>query len=198
VVSILELTRDLLREGEQVVIVNARIAVNDAIHDRLTEAGIPVSRIDSSPRSGNHSEEANLFKQGHTRVMLMGIKCAVGHSFSNCRRLIISSLEYAPGALDQACWRVDRINTKDAKIYCILHAGSYEETQFDTVALKGDASQIILQGRRVQRDLHTPDMGELLAASMISWDHGPKTISESLCEQQWPTLRDELATSINS
>lgn len=192
VVAMLELARDIMAKGEQVVIVNARHGISDELHRRFNEAGIPVSRIDSSPLSGNHSEESNLFKQGHTRVMLMGIKCAVGHSYGNCKHLIIGSLEYAPGPFEQAKWRVDRIHSQDSQIYCILHAGSIEETQFDTVALKDDASKIILKGRRVPRDFKTPDMGEVLAESMIAWDAGHTTIPEAQCEAGWEKLKAEL------
>lgn len=192
-IAVLELVRDILGAGRQVVIVSARLGFTDRVQSLLLEAGIPYSRIDSSNSSGNHSEEAAAFKQGHTRVMLMGLKCAVGHSFGQCKDLIIGSLEYSPGPFDQAKGRVDRITSKGSRIYCVLHENSIETTMFDTVALKDDASRIILRGQRIPRDFKPVDMNEVLAKSLIEWKAGNHTpVDEADVAARWPQLLNEL------
>lgn len=192
VMAIMELVNQCVSNGEQVVIVNARKGITDTIHRLCDEAGLSVSRIDSSDRSGNHSEESNLFKRGHTQVMLMGIKCAVGHSYSQCRNLIIGSLEYSPGPFEQARGRVDRLTSKESRIYCILCRNTIEEVMFDTVAIKDDASKIILRGQRVPRDFVPVDMSEVLMDSIMQWDDNQETIDEAVCREQWETLLSEI------
>jgi len=193
VAAILELTAAAMRNGEQVVIVNARKGITDVLHNRLEEAGVPVSRIDSSDRSGNHAEESNLFKRGFTKVMLMGIKCAVGHSYAQCKNLIIGSLEYSAGPFEQAQGRVDRLTSKESRIYCILHRNTIEEVMFDTVAMKDDASKIILRGQRVPRDFVPVDMSEVLMDSIIAWNSRDNTtVPESECAAQWDAIKDAL------
>lgn len=195
IAAIMELTANALHSGEQVVIVNARKGITNVIHDLLEEAGVPVSRIDSSERSGNHAEESNLFKRGNTRVMLMGIKCAVGHSYAQCKNLIIGSLEYSPGPFEQAKGRVDRLTSKEARIYCILCRNSIEEVMFDTVAMKDDASKIILRGQRVPRDFVPVDMSEVLMDSIIAWNgHDENTIPEAECGAQWEALKERMTS----
>jgi SNF2 family DNA or RNA helicase/predicted RNA methylase len=192
VIAILELTRDIIKTGEQVVIVNSRLGISDEIQCRLEQAGVTVSRIDSNSVNG-HAEEANLFKRGHTQVMIMGIKCAMGHSFQQCRNLIIGSLEYDPASFTQAAGRVDRVNSpKGVKICCILHRDSIEEIMFDTVALKDDASRIILQGKRIPRNFKSLDMSEVLASSMLTWKDG-SYVSDNQALEAWPKLKQQLS-----
>lgn len=193
VMAILDLVSDCMERGEQVVIVNSRHGITNILHDKLEEAGVSVSRIDSSERSGNHSEESNLFKLGHTRVMLMGIKCAVGHSYDKCRNLIIGSLEYSPGPFEQARGRVDRLTSQESRIYCILCKDSIEAVMFDTVATKDDASKIILRGERIPREFKPVDMSEVLMDSLLSWGgNDGERIEEETCQQLWETLKKKL------
>lgn len=188
--AILELTRDIMNRNEQTVIVCSRIGQSDTIARYCTDAGLRLSRIDSTVPAAQHARQANLFKQKQTDVLIMGIKCAQGYSFPECPNLIIGSLEYSYGPFHQAKGRVDRVNSKwPARIYCILHTSSVEETMFDIVATKQDAATICLHGQRVPRDFKPVDMGEVLALAV------EKTIldttCETLCESRWPDVRKE-------
>lgn len=187
-VAILELCRDIINRGEQVVIVCARKGQTNTIHTNLKDAGILVSRIDSTVPAEQHSYQSNLFKSKRTQVNLMGIKCAMGHSYHECPNMIIGSLEYSCGSLEQARGRIDRVNSKyDRTIYCVLHKHSIEAVMFDIVATKSDSATICLQGRRVPRDYHPVDMSEVLAMSITGFkDIG---MDEQLCQDQWPKLR---------
>src|SRR5690606_9340473 len=72
-IAILEIVRDVLAKGEQVVIVSARVGQTTSLAHRLEEAGISIARIDSTHTPDKHAAEANRFKAGKARVMLMGV-----------------------------------------------------------------------------------------------------------------------------
>lgn len=193
-VTILQLIRDCLAKGEQVVVVSARVNQSDAVAERLSDAGIPIARIDSTIAPELHVAEANRFKRGDARVMLMGIKCAQGHSFDKCPNLIIGSLEWSYGTLHQAKGRVWRLTSpKPVKVWCVLHQNTIEELLFDRVAVKQDAATLCLHGRRVPRDFQTMDASEILAEHIVNYDAGDgEILSETECETQWVALRKQL------
>ncbi len=189
VLAILQLTAQVLAEGEQVVIINSRIGITNTIQDKLAEAGVPMARIDSTVTAEQHSYQANLFKSGKARVMLMGIKCAAAHSFSQCTREIIGSIEYSYGPFGQACGRIDRVNSRPGvTIYCILHKMSIEEVMYEVMSLKGDSSDLCLRGRRIPRDYKPVDGSEILATAIDRFDLTGAT-PETECAAAWPILR---------
>ncbi len=196
VIAILELTRDILARGEQVVIVNSRVGLTSTIIGKLAEAGIPCARIDSTAEAEQHAYQANLFKTGRARVMGIGIKCAAAFSFENCENLIIGSLEYSAGTFVQACGRIDRVVNKVKKnIYCILHKNSIEEVIFETVALKHDAANLCLLGQRIPRDFKPVDSSEILAEAIKRFDLNASE-PETACEEKWPVLCQNLVAAL--
>lgn len=198
VVAILELVLDILSQGEQVVIINSRVGLSNTLQHRLIEAGVPLARIDSTIPAEQHAWQANLFKSGRARALLMGIKCAASHSFSQCRYEIIGSIEYSPGPLDQARGRVDRVNSRPGvTIYCILNRFSIEEVMFDTTATKQDAATICLMGRRVPRHFKPVDASEILANAVDQFDLSGAT-PEHECELKWPKLCAAIRNSLTA
>lgn len=198
VITILELTRDILAQGEQVVIINSRKGITNTLHEKLIESGVSVARIDSTLPTEQHSHQANVFKSGKARTLLMGIKCAASHSFDMCKYLIIGSLEYSNGPFTQACGRIDRVNSRPGvTIYCILHRDSIEEVMHDTVAVKDDAATICLKGKRIPRDFKPVDGGDVLATAIERFDLTGST-PEWQCESKWPTLREAIRSSFKS
>lgn len=198
-VTVLQLIRDRLVEGEQVVIVSARCGQSTELQRRLREAGIPTARIDSTVSAEMHTAEANRFKRGDARVMFMGIKCAQGHSFDQCRNLIIGSLEWSYGSLHQAKGRVWRLTSKQqVRVWCVLHENTIEELLFDRVATKQDAATICLHGKRVPRAYHQADASEVLGEHIVNYKASDgKIMSEAECESQWPELRRQLVLAFN-
>lgn len=192
-IAILELIRDCMRRGEQVVVVSARVEQSNALAARLRDAGVPIARIDSTVDAQHHTAEANRFKRGDARVMLMGIKCAQGHSFDMCPNLIIGSLEWSYGSLHQAKGRVWRLTSRrPVKVWCVLHKNTIEELLFDRVAMKQDAATICLRGMRVPRDFMPMDASEVLAEHIVDYSGAGDTKSELECESVWPALRSQL------
>lgn len=196
VIAILELTRDILARGEQVVIINSRIGLTNTIEQKLAEISVPIARIDSTMSAEQHAYQANLFKSGRARIMFMGIKSAAAYSFDQCQNLIIGSLEYTWGNFAQAVGRIDRVTNRCVKnVYVILHQNSIEEVQFEAVALKGDAAALCLRGQRIPRDFKPVDGNEILATALKRFDLSGST-PESQCESNWPALRKNLAAAL--
>ena len=200
-VACLELVASILERGEQVVIISSRIEQSNIVHNLLAE-GIGrenISRIDSTVGAKNAAGESAKFKSGDTRVMIMGIKCAAGHSFSHCPHEIILSIEYSYGPFHQAKGRIDRVNSaQQANIYVMLHKDSIEESMFDNCALKQDAATICLHGQRIPRDYIPVDMADVLADHMEAQEGRSltdTTTDESELELGWPALLERIQSA---
>ena len=134
------------------IIVCARLAQSDAIQSALEQAGIPTARIDTTT-SGKHGEQADRFRSGEAAVLLMGAKCAEGHSFSQCDRLIIPSLEWAGQSLIQTIGRICRLDsTGQADIEILIHPGTIEEHQLARLYLKTDLAAALLRADAFDED----------------------------------------------
>ncbi len=189
-VAVMELAGRILARGEQVVIVASRTGQNDTYERLLAEAvgRDKIARIDSTQSASHHAAQADRFKRGAARVLLMGIKCAKAYSFDNCSNLIVASLEYSYGSLHQAKGRVWRVNSKrPVTVYCVLHKGTIEEVMFDIVATKQDAATICLHGQRIPREFKPLDLTEVLADHLTTLPVQER--DERECEREWPRLR---------
>lgn len=189
---ILELLRAILSEGEQAVVVCARVGQTDEIARRLLDSGVRVSRIDSSLLASKHAAQSELFKRKQTQVMLMGIKCAAAYSYPECCNLIIGSLDEPPGALAQAQGRIDRVNSRrQANIWRVLHDNSIETVMFDRVTMKADAAMLCLCGEYVQSEYQSVDWEEIVAEAMTGFQQ-VKQVDEAEYEARWLEMKSKL------
>lgn len=193
VIAILSKIAKCIQEGEQVVHVSAFTGLNDELEKRLQEAGVKVARIDGTPGL-DQAAQAAIFKEKKAQVMLMGIKCAAGHSFDQCKELIIGGLEWSYGSLNQALGRVFRLNSpKDVNAYIVLTESSIEEMMFDRLAQKRDSATIILHGEPIPHDYQDTSVQEIFADHFLSYSRGDdNTMNEVECEQDWVALQMEL------
>jgi hypothetical protein len=193
-VAVLELVAKILHEGQQVVLINSRCGQTTTLVGLLVDCGIRVARIDSTVPARQHAYQASVFKRGKADVLAMGIKCASAHSFPDCPNEIIGSLEYSFGTFEQARGRVYRVNSKvPVTVYCVLHANSIEEVQYDVCMTKGDAANICLHGKRVPRTFIPADIAEILADSYAKFStHGAPDELE-LFAQAWPKVSKALS-----
>jgi hypothetical protein len=191
VLAVMSLIEQILAKGEQVLHVSARLSLNNTVARLLDECRIPFSRVDSSLAPSQHAQQIQSFKRKESRVQLMGIKCAQGHSYPECENEIISSLEWTNGSLEQAIGRPDRLNSPTPpNIYVILHHDTIEDYIFDTVATKEDAAKIVLKGQRLPRDYKTTDLAEVVAEAQAFT--GRDVIDTQECLDQWASLRKQL------
>lgn len=197
-ITILQLIGERLAAGEQVVVVNARVGQTDELARRLESAGITYGRIDSRVVPGQHAEQAALFKTKQVPVLFMGIKCAQAYSFDQCTNLIVGSLEWSYGTLNQALGRVYRLTSpKTVKVWVVLHSNSIEEALYDRVAQKKDAATLCLHGERMPTDFKTFDPEEVLAQHLIDLRDKAKQKNrcEVECENEWPVLLSSLSNA---
>ena len=191
ILAALEIIADIIKRGEQVVVISSRIQQSDLLHHylRKTLGDEAISRIDSTTPKGKATSESQRFKDGETKVMLMGIKCAVGHSFSKCPNAIIMSIEFSYGPYHQAKGRVDRVDSeRQANIHVLLHQNTIEEIMFDQCATKQDAATLCLHGKQIPRDFHTVSPAELLAAKEDAREDTECPPTHLLEEQLQPIL----------
>lgn len=198
IVAVLEKSLECIERNEQVVIVYCRTSMGSEIAKRLDQAGVTYSRIDSTVK--HHATEATYFKSGKTQVMLMGIKCAQAYSFNQCSNLIIASLEWSYGVFNQALGRVYRLNSpKAVKVYVLLMKNSIEEAMYDKLGSKEDTAKICLHGQRVPRNTVPMDASEIFADHLgIFNSDNNESVSEYMCEEMWPDLREKFQEVINN
>jgi len=196
--TLLNLIRECLERGEQVVVVSSRTGQTSELQRRLHAAGVPTARVDSKTNSNNHSAQSNLFKSGEVPVMLMGIKMAQGFSFAQCPNLIVGSLEWNYASKNQAMGRVFRLNSpKDVRIWCVLNSNSIEEVMFDRVSDKQDVSSLCLKGRPSVNDIEVKHADEILMDHVINYRTQGGLQPESECEKQWSKMANRLKLGYN-
>jgi len=197
-ITTLELIHQYLSKREQVIHISACIGQTDELANRLGESDISFSRIDS--KASDHAGEANAFRRKDTHVMLMGAKCAVGHSFPECPNMIIGSFEWSYGSFHQALGRVYRVNSRqDANIKVLLSKDTIEESMFDKLADKRDAATMCILGEYVPIDYKDGDLDEILAEHHLSFDVDKiETKSEIEMELKWMDLCEKLSDQSGS
>lgn len=129
------------------VVVSARKLQTSEISTLLAAEKRSIGRIDSTTNPKLHGPTSAAFQRGEMNVLLMGIKCAYGHSFPDCDNIHIVSLEWSNGSFDQALGRVYRINSqRPVHAYVYLLRGTIEERMFDDVCAKQSTANTIIFG----------------------------------------------------
>ena len=196
--AILSNIYNIISRDEQVLVAAARVDQLFELRRRLAEAKIPVSMITGG--NDDKAKDADDFKQGKTKVMLMGIKCAESLSFEQCSNMIIASLEWSYGVFDQAVGRCYRINSKkDVNCYVYLHEKSLEDMMFDKLCTKQDAATIALVGEKVDNEVITVDEHTVHVEHVMEWKELKGTINlnednEGKLLKDWEKIRDKLLT----
>lgn len=193
---ILEIAASCLRKKEQVVIIASRINQLSELEFLLHDAGIECSRMDSTVE--DPAAQAGKFKSGETRVLLMGIRMAQAHSFSNCPNLILASLEWTYSSKVQAMGRVWRMDSpRPVNIWCVLNRNSIEEVMYDRIASKAEASVLCLQGlrspgSRIQSSPEALTIEHVLTYRRTHSGSGAP-VPEYKCQTQWLKIQSDLS-----
>ncbi|MDE2106545.1 MAG: DEAD/DEAH box helicase, partial [Patescibacteria group bacterium] len=213
--STLTLVQEILARGEQVLIGSAFNDPLDVLSDYLTEAGVRHVTLDGRVSQKKRGQLAANFKQGRTvqtsaeinaggaatvPVMLAGVECmAEGHSFHRANNVILIAYSWAYDKFKQFLDRVHRMNSeRPVNVYVIVCAGTIDHRLESLVQDKGDAAELVLDGRLIGERTEEVNLAELLRVAHREFDAKEKTIDEALLYQQWPALRDRLATAMQS
>jgi hypothetical protein len=72
---------------------------------------------------------------------------------------------------------------------------AWPEPRASVNSLKGDAAELVLDGRLIGERSEEINLAELLPIAHREFDQKTKTIDETLLQQLWPALPDRLAAS---
>lgn len=192
--AIFSLCVELLEQGEQLMIGSPFTPFTEAMHRRLTEAGVSSVRLDGTLSQTRRGELADLFKRKHFAVMCAGLNAmGEGHSFSGCSHIVVPSLSWA---LDENLQWPDRIWRLDSEqgitIYPMVVRGTIDERMLADFTQKRDSSGLALDGELNEEQVEHVNLARLLADVVRDFDPATPTVDEQAIESQWPALRHRL------
>lgn len=146
-----------LREGQQILIVSVRTEPLSQLAACLSSNSIPFSKIHSTETTGiDYAQQAEDFRTGKSRVMLMGMKCAQSYNFPNCAHVIIIGSDFTYGMFHQALGRCHRLNSMEPVYVSVLYyPGTNEAIKLQTVIAKATQAATVLGERDyvLQKDI---------------------------------------------
>jgi hypothetical protein len=218
--STLTLIEEILARKEQVIVFSAFNDPLDNLSTWLTEAGVRHVKLDGRVSQKRRGVHAAKFKQGRHAslqpsafslqpsdaipVMLAGVECmAEGHSFHLANNVILVAYSWAYDKFIQALSRVHRMNSaRPVNVYVVICQGTIDRRLESLIQDKGDAAELVLDGRLIGERTEEVNLAELLKIAHKEFDAGSNTIDEALLQAQWlggPSgigLRDKLRAAM--
>jgi hypothetical protein len=204
--SALKLIHQILDRGEQVIVFSAFHDSLDVLSARLTEAGVAHAMADGRTSPKRRGAVAAQFKLGPGKspfgVMLAGVECmSEGHSFHLCNNVILLCYSWAYDKFEQAINRVHRLNSRwPVNVYPIICDRSIDRKLEAMIQEKGDAAELVLDGRLIGEQSSELNLAELLDIARKEFDGGDGeaklvTVDEHELEKEWPPLRSQLSVA---
>lgn len=199
--AVMELIAQCLERREQVLVGCALHDPNDYLELLLAKAGVPCVKLDGRMSPGQRGEMAAQFKTWVDGaplipVMLAGVGCmSEGHSFDRCRNAILPAFDWAFDKFEQFINRIHRLTSREpVNVYSVITTGTVDRKLESSIAEKGDAAALVLDGclgNEVNEELN---LAALLSEAYREFAQAERT---ALCEQElaagWPALRARLA-----
>ncbi len=166
--SALKLIQQCLARGEQTIVFSAFNDSLDVLSARLTEAGVAHCVADGRASQKRRGQLSAQFKLGPGRspyqVMLAGVESmAEGHSYPMCNNVILMCYSWAYDKFEQAINRAHRINSVwNVNVYPIICDRSIDRKLEAMIQEKGDASELVLDGRLIGEQSTEVNLAELL------------------------------------
>ncbi|MGO8925962.1 MAG: hypothetical protein ACLQU3_03570 [Limisphaerales bacterium] len=89
-------------------------------------------------------------------------------------------------------------STKPVNVYVVLCQGTIDRKLESLVQDKGDAAELVLDGRLIGERTEEINLAELLRVAHREFDADTATLDEALLHRQWPALRDRLARAMRA
>ena len=207
VATTLELIRQVMERGEQVLVFSAFQNGLDVFSARLREAGVPHLVLDGRLSQKRRGELAKLFKQGPPRavaegligrcgshpVALCGAECmAEMHSFHLCNNVILTAYSWAFDKFEQGINRAHRLNSPwPVNVWSVVCDGSIDRKLEAGIHEKKDAAELVLDGHLLGETPAEVNLHELLLIARTEFK-SVKTIDEDELKRDWPRLRAAL------
>jgi hypothetical protein len=210
--SVLTLIEEILARKEQVVVGSAFNDPLDRLSDWLTEAGVHHVKLDGRVSQKRRGVHAARFKRGRHAtpntspdgdaipVMLAGVECmSEGHSFHLTNNVILFVYSWAYDKFIQFLARIHRLNSvKPVNVYVVLCEGTIDRRLESLIQDKGDAAELVLDGRLIGERTEEVNLAELLQIAHKEFESSTKTIDEALLQSQWPVLREKLRAAMSA
>lgn len=207
----LTLIREILDRKEQVVVFSAFNDPLDKLGGWLDEAGVRYCKLDGRVTQKRRGKLAAVFKRGRSSgaasvpeapvpVMLAGVECmAEGHSFHLANNVILIAYSWAYDKFIQAINRVHRMTSeKPVNVYVVLCNGTIDAKLESLIGDKGDAAELVLDGRLIGERTEEVNLAELLRVAEREFDANTKTIDEAELIAQWPALKEKLTLAMRA
>jgi len=184
VASTLELIRQVMERGEQVLVFSAFQNGLDVFSARLREAGVPHLVLDGRLSQKRRGELAKLFKRGNPRALaeglilnsnlpsaispypiaLAGTECmAELHSFHLCNNVILTAYSWAFDKFEQGINRAHRLNSPwPVNVWSVVCDGSIDRKLEAGIHEKKDAAELVLDGHLLGESPAEVNLHELL------------------------------------
>ena len=210
--SVLSIIEEILARKEQVVVGSAFNDPLDRLSDWLTEAGVRHVKLDGRVSQKRRGVHAARFKRGRHAtpdtsqegeaipVMLAGVECmSEGHSFHLTNNVILFVYSWAYDKFIQFLARIHRLNSvRPVNVYVVLCEGTIDRRLESLIQDKGDAAELVLDGRLIGERTEEVNLAELLQIAHQEFESSTRTIDEALLQSQWPALRDKLRTAMTA
>jgi hypothetical protein len=215
VASTLELIRQVMERGEQVMVFSAFQNGLDIFSARLNEAGVKHFILDGRLSQKRRGELAKLFKRGNPRavaedlipsstfhpqssipVALCGAECmAELHSFHLCNNVILTAYSWAFDKFEQGINRAHRLNSPwPVNVWSVVCDGSIDRKLEAGIHEKKDAAELVLDGHLLGESPQEVNLHELLRLARSEFK-SVKTMDEDELKKGWPRLRATLGTA---
>ncbi len=193
--SLLDLTSQLIEEGEQFVIFSPFLEFSRILSRYMEESGIRYCRVDGTNSPKQRGAKAQEFKKRTYSVMIAGLKSmGEGISLECASHLALPSIELAYDINAQAIERVHRLSSpKDVKIYIFSMDNSVDLRLVNAFAEKGDSSDLALDGRLFDQEKKEISADDIIREEIAAFRHTNESIDESELLKSWrSTLRGKL------
>jgi SNF2 family DNA or RNA helicase len=189
--SVLKVIRDLLLQGEQVLVGSPFQDFSHTLHALLQEATVESILLDGNVSPEERGGLAQGFKSGKYSVMVAGIKAmGEGHSFENCPNVILPSLSWAYDENEQFIHRVWRLTSpKTVHVWIISASGTVDELLATLYEEKKTAADSALDGRLLADANDFPEPEELLETLSAKTVEASLAVNESDLENGWELMR---------
>jgi hypothetical protein len=184
----------------------AYILVHGAVLGRVSQKrrGVHAAKFKQGRHASLQPSAFSLQPSDAIPVMLAGVECmAEGHSFHLANNVILVAYSWAYDKFIQALSRVHRMNSaKPVNVYVVICQGTIDRRLESLIQDKGDAAELVLDGRLIGERTEEVNLAELLKIAHKEFDAGSNTIDEALLQAQWlggPSgigLRDKLRAAM--
>lgn len=203
IAATLRVIQQCLERGEQVLVGSAFLDGLDTIGAHLDQAGVRWVNLDGRVSPKRRSKLAAEFKKGPrpggVMVALGGVESvAEGHNFYLCRNVILISYSWAYDKFEQFINRAHRMTSpQDVNVYPIMTDGSMDARLENSIREKGDAAELVLDGRLREKEQKEMTLYELFTEAGTTFrQNKDRTVCErQLIENEWPVIRKRLTAS---